>query len=78
MSYIVTNVSPVRHNGTVYQEGDSIPSLTEEQAAPLLELGVISEATQGEPEQEAEGEPQQEAAEVDAKDKPQQRTKKDA
>jgi hypothetical protein len=44
MSYIVTNVSPVRHNGTVYQEGDSIPSLTEQQAAPLLELGVISEA----------------------------------
>jgi hypothetical protein len=69
MSYIVTNVSPVRHNGTFYQEGDSIPSLTEEQAAPLLELGVISEATQGEPEQEAEG---------DAKDRPQQRTKKDA
>jgi hypothetical protein len=44
MSYIVTKKSPVRHNGTVYREGDSIPSLSEEQAAPLLELGVISGA----------------------------------
>lgn len=44
MTYIVTNLSPVRHNGVLYQEGDSIPSLTEQQAAPLLELGVISEA----------------------------------
>jgi len=69
MTYTVTNLSPVNHDGKVYQEGDSIPSLTEEQAAPLLELGMISEATQGEPEQEAEG---------DAKDRPQQRTKKDA
>jgi hypothetical protein len=44
MTYTVTNMSPVMVDGKIYQEGDSIPSLTEEQAAPLLELGVISEA----------------------------------
>jgi hypothetical protein len=44
MTYAVTNLSPVNHDGKIYQEGDSIPSLTEQQAAPLLELGVISEA----------------------------------
>jgi len=45
MSYIVTDLGPVHHDGKLFEEGDSIASLTEEQAAPLLELGVIVTAS---------------------------------
>jgi len=44
MSYIVTDLGPVHHDGKLFEEGDSIASLTEAQAAPLLELGVIANA----------------------------------
>ena len=43
MSYVVTDLSPVNHNGAKYEEGQSIPDLTPKQAAPLLALGVIQE-----------------------------------
>ena len=32
---------PVEHDGTVYQEGQELPVLTDDQAAPLLLLGVL-------------------------------------
>ena len=41
----VTSLGPVNHNGAMYEEGQSIPGLTPEQAAPLLALGVIQETT---------------------------------
>lgn len=43
MNYIVTDLSPVRHNGKVYQDGDIIAGLTEDQAAQLLSGGNIVE-----------------------------------
>lgn len=45
MSYVVTSLGPVNHNGTMHEGGQEIPGLTPEQAAPLLALGVIQEAT---------------------------------
>jgi|NOAtaT_7_FD_contig_31_5919341_length_249_multi_2_in_0_out_0_2 hypothetical protein len=45
MPYVVTDLSPVNHGGCVYSEGQPIPGLTPEQAAPLLALGVIRETT---------------------------------
>ena len=43
--YNVTSLGPVNHNGAMHEEGQPIPGLTPEQAAPLLALGVIQEAT---------------------------------
>ena len=43
MGYTVTSFGPVNHNGTMYEEGQEIPGLSPEQAAPLLALGVIQE-----------------------------------
>lgn len=56
MSYIVTDLGPVHHNGKLFEEGDTISSLTEEQAAPLLELGVIATAPAKPPAKPAKGE----------------------
>jgi hypothetical protein len=43
MSFVVTNLSPVNHDGKLYEEGQEIPGLSSEQATPLLALGVIQE-----------------------------------
>lgn len=43
MEYIIINGS-VRHNNKLYQEGATLPSIRAEDAAILLELGVIVEA----------------------------------
>lgn len=43
MSYITTGLSTVMHEGKAYAEGQEIPGLSPEQAAPLLALGVIQE-----------------------------------
>lgn len=48
MSYQVTDESPVRFDGVVYTAGQAVPGLTAEQAAPLLELGVVVEAKEKE------------------------------
>ena len=50
MPYTVTSLGPVNHNGAMHEEGRPIPGLTPEQAAPLLALGVIQEATPPPPE----------------------------
>jgi len=44
MSYIVTDLGPVNHDGEILLEGNTISSLTEEQAAHLLKIGVIANA----------------------------------
>ena len=44
MAYTVTSLGPVNHSGTIYEEGQPIPDLTPDQAARLLDLGVIKEA----------------------------------
>lgn len=36
---------PVEHDGTIYEEGQELPVLTDEQAAPLLLLGVLEVLT---------------------------------
>jgi len=45
MLYTVTSLGPVNHNGAMHEEDQPIPGLTPEQAAPLLAVGVIREAT---------------------------------
>ena len=50
MPYTVTSLGPVNHNGAMHEEGQPIPGLTPEQAAPLLALGVIRETTPPPPE----------------------------
>jgi hypothetical protein len=32
---------PLRHDGVLYRGEDNLPALTEDQAAPLLAIGVI-------------------------------------
>jgi hypothetical protein len=41
MTKHVVIVGPVEHNGTVYQDQDVLPVLSEEAAAALLAVGVI-------------------------------------
>lgn len=43
MNYIVTDLCPVRHDGRLYEEGDVIANLTEDQAVQLLGGGFIIE-----------------------------------
>jgi len=45
MSYIVTDLGPVNHDGKIFLKGDTISSVTEEQAAHLLKIGVIVTAS---------------------------------
>jgi hypothetical protein len=41
MSKHVVVQGPVEHDGTIYEEGQELSVLTDEQAAPLLLLGVL-------------------------------------
>lgn len=41
MAYVVTDLSPVFHGGVTLTEGQEISGLSADEAAPLLELGVI-------------------------------------
>ncbi len=34
-------IPPLSHDGVLYEGDDKLPALTEEQAAPLLAIGVI-------------------------------------
>lgn len=43
MAYVVTNRGPLNHDNRLYQEGATLPSIGAEDAAVLLELGVIAE-----------------------------------
>jgi hypothetical protein len=43
MTYTVTDLCRVNHDGTIYTEGQEIPGLTAKQAEPLLALGVVAE-----------------------------------
>lgn len=42
-NFIVTNLSPINTGEKIYEEGDSI-ELSEKDATPLLDLGVIAPA----------------------------------
>jgi hypothetical protein len=43
MAYVVTNRGPLNHDNQLYQEGATLSSIRAEDAAILLELGVIAE-----------------------------------
>lgn len=41
MAYVVTDLSPVSHGGVILTEGQEISGLSADEAASLIELGVI-------------------------------------
>lgn len=46
MTYIITGLSPILHDGKMLQKGDPLPSsCTEKEVAELLAMQVIEEAS---------------------------------